>query len=87
MQRAKIGLDLITLDLKNARSRNNLRMKQQRTQALMVNMILFEITRNIKELRKNIRNLEKYEWMEKDQKKIRRNEGGRNLMVATYGKF
>lgn len=86
MNRAKFGLDLITLDIKAAKSRQRLRLKQNRTQAKAIDDELYFINPALKVLRECIKRLEKLEKREAEQRKIRRNEGGRNSMVGTYGK-
>lgn len=86
MNRAKYGLDLIALDLKNARARQRLRLKKQKTQSLEIDKVLRFITINLRMLRRDTRKLEQLEKKEELQALRRRNEAGRNSMVSTYGR-
>jgi hypothetical protein len=90
MKRVELGLLLIGLDLKNARSRQKFRLKQERLEALAIDETLSLATMHLRELKSALRKLQKLEKIEskikQDDRKPKR-EAGLNLrLLGTYGK-
>lgn len=92
--RLRMGLDLIQLDLKNARSRNHKRLNKQSPQSLAIQEQLSLLSVHLRDARRAIRHVqntwkrvEKLEYNEKLTMRRRRNEGGQNMnLQGTYGK-
>jgi len=86
--RLKIGLDLIQMDLRNARDRNRERLRRNDIQGLNIETSLGNAFIFFRLLKKNIRDVEKLENKEKETKRKRNNSGGQNMnLTGTYGKI
>lgn len=83
----KLALELLSHELKNAKSRQRARLKRttNNTQSLEISDSIYLIKRDLICLKKSIKLLEKLEAKEQEQRKKLNNQGGRNFLGETYG--
>ncbi len=86
--RLRIGLDLIQMDLRNARDRQRERIRRNGMQALNIQDLWWSANQDLRSLRRIFNKIEKLEAKEKETKKKRNNSGGQNINLGgTYGKI
>lgn len=85
--RSSLALELLSRDLKNARSRQRARLKRDtnNTQSLEIDSLLYWMIPYLKALKDGIKELEKLENREQQQRKKLNNSRGRNFLGETYG--
>lgn len=89
MERTRIGLALVTDDLRKARSRNRRRISAGALQSKAIDTILAEMTTHIRRLRIESKRLDRLENREKKAKVIekgkRSHEGINTKLTGTIG--
>lgn len=91
MERAKLALTILSIELRNARSRQRSRLKRKDTQSLAIENVLIEMGCHARKLRFYIKRMEKLEGREQESRKLSRDKrdkmpGLNRRMTGTLGK-
>lgn len=91
MERVQLALTLLSIELRNAKSRQRERIKRQDIQSLAVENLLSELSQGLRTSRKLWKKLAKFEGIEWDSRKLdkpakRKTPGVNRRLTGTYGK-